>query len=111
MRLAWIVLLAACGSRPALTFAPEKLGDATVGQPYHATVTISGGETPVGGITAVSLPPGLTLTYDERRDHGIASIDGTPTATGRTSLTVDAWCYGTNRPGQTGKHVYELVVH
>lgn len=110
MRLGWIVLLAACG-RPALTFAPEKLRDATVGQPYHATIEISGGETPVGDISAVPLPPGLTLTYDKKRDDGIASLDGTPTVAGRTSFTVDAWCYGTNRPGQTGKHVYELVVH
>jgi hypothetical protein len=110
MRLGWIILLAACG-RPSLTFAPERLRDATVGQPYHATIKITGGETPVGGITALPLPPGLTLTYDERRDNGIASIDGTPTVAGRTSLTVDAWCYGTNTPGQTDKHVYELVVH
>jgi len=109
MRLSWIVLLAACG-RSALTFAPEKLPDATVGQPYHATIEVSGGETPVGNISAAPLPPGLTLAYD-RSHNGIASIDGTPTIAGRTSITVDAWCYGTNRPGQTGKHLYELVVH
>jgi hypothetical protein len=109
MRLSWIVLLAACG-RPALTFAPHNLPDATVGQPYHATIEVSGGETPVGNVSAAPLPPGLTLAYDKSRD-GHASIDGTPTTAGRTSITVDAWCYGTNRVGQTGKHVYELVVH
>jgi hypothetical protein len=108
MRLRWIVLLAACG-RAALTFAPARLPDATVGQPYHATIEVSGGETPVGNIAA-ALPPGLTLAYDKSHD-GIASIDGTPTTAGRVSITVDAWCYGTNRAGQTGKHVYELVVH
>jgi hypothetical protein len=108
MRLSWIIVLAACG-QPALTFAPAKLPDATVGQPYHATIEVSGGETPVGNISAAPLPPGLTLSYDESRD-GIASIDGTPTTAGRTSITVDAWCYGTNRAGQTGKRVYELVV-
>jgi hypothetical protein len=52
----------------------------------------------------------LTLAYDKSRD-GNASIDGTPTTAGRTSITADAWCYGTNRTGQTGKRVYELVVH
>jgi hypothetical protein len=109
MRLGWIVLLAACG-RPALTFAPTTLPAATVGQPYHATIEISGGETPVGNISAASLPPRLALAYDKSRD-GNASIDGTPTTAGRTSITVEAWCYGTNRAGQTGKHVYELVVH
>jgi hypothetical protein len=50
MRLSWIVLLAAC--RPALSFAPDRLPDATVGQPYHATIEVSGGETPVGNISA-----------------------------------------------------------
>jgi hypothetical protein len=109
MRLSWIVLLAAC--RPALSFAPDRLPDATVGQPYHATIEVSGGETPVGNISATPLPPGLTLAYDRDRRDGTASIDGTPTTAGRTSITVDAWCYGTNRAGQTGKRVYELVVH
>jgi hypothetical protein len=109
MRLRWIVLLAACG-RPALLFAPNKLPDATVGQPCHATIEVSGGETPVGNLSAAPLPPGVTLAYDESR-NGIAWIDGTPTTVGRTSTTVDAWCHGTNRVGQTGKHVYELVVH
>ncbi|TMQ06764.1 MAG: hypothetical protein E6J90_05040 [Deltaproteobacteria bacterium] len=108
MRLSWIVLLAAC--RPALSFVPDKLPDATVGQPYHATIEVSGGETPVGNISAAPLPSGLTLAYDRSR-NGIASIDGTPTTAGRTSITVDAWCYGTNRAGQTGRHVYELFVH
>jgi hypothetical protein len=108
MHLRWIVLLAAC--RPALTFAPDRLPDATVGQPYHATIEVSGGKTPVGSISAAPLPPGLTLSYDKRGDE-IASIDGTPTTAGRVSITVDAWCYGTNRGGQTGQHVYELVVH
>jgi hypothetical protein len=109
MRLRWIVLLAACG-RPALTFAPDRLPDATVGQPYHATIEVSGGETPVGNVSAAPLPLGLTLAYDKTSD-GKASIEGTPTMAGRTSITVDAWCCGTNRTGQTGKHVYELVVH
>jgi hypothetical protein len=109
MRLSWIVLLAACG-RPALIFAPDRLPDATVGQRYHATIEVSGGETPVGNISAAPLPPGLTLVYDKSRD-GKASVEGTPTTVGLTSITVDAWCYGTNRTGQTGKHVYEFVVH
>jgi hypothetical protein len=109
MRLASLVLLAAC-SQPALTFAPEKLPDATVGQPYHVVIEVSGGKTPVANISAAPLPPGLTLTYANKHDE-TASIDGTPTEAGRTSITVEAWCYGTNRRGQTGKRVYELVVH
>ena len=107
-RLAF-VLLAAC-SQPALTFAPDKLPDATVGQPYHVVIGVAGGTTPVGNISAAPLPSGLVLTYRRKPDE-TASIDGTPTAAGRTSITVDAWCYGTNRVGQSGKRVYELVVH
>jgi hypothetical protein len=108
-RLASVVLLAAC-SQPALTFVPEKLPDATVGQPYHVVLEVSGGKTPVGNISAAPMPPGLVLTYRQKYDD-TASIDGTPTEAGRTSITVEAWCYGTNRSGQSGKRVYELVVH
>lgn len=108
MRLSWILLLAACG-RPALTFAPDTLPEATVSQPYHATIQVSGGETPVGGISAAPLPPGLALAYD-RSHNGVASIDGTPTTAGRVAVTVNAWCFGTNQSGQTGRRTYELVV-
>jgi hypothetical protein len=57
MRLSWIALLAACG-RPVLTFMPDRLPEATVGQPYHATIEVSGGETPVGNISAAPCLPG-----------------------------------------------------
>lgn len=100
------LLLVAC--KPALRFVPDTLPGAMVGQPYHATIQISRNETPVGNISAAALPPGLTLTFDKA--HEIASLDGTPTAAGRTSITVEAWCYGTNFAGQTASHVYELVV-
>ncbi len=103
------LLLMSC--RASLSFGPDQLPEATVGQPYHVTITVQGGDTPVGGIyTETALPPGLTLTYDKDRRDGTASIDGTPTVAGKTSVTVEAWCYGTNRSGQTGKQSYELVV-
>jgi hypothetical protein len=111
MRLSTIglVLVAAC--RPALTFVPDRLPDAAVGRPYHATVEVRGGETPVGNVYATTaLPPGLAIHYDKDKRDGIASIDGTPTAAGRTSVTIEAWCYGTNRAGQTNAHDYELTV-
>ena len=110
MRFGWLVMLAAC--RPALTFVPDRLPDATVGQPYHASIEVGGGETPVGNIYATTpMPPGLTIHYDRDARSGTAVIDGTPTATGNAKFTIEAWCYGTNRAGQTGSHDFELVVH
>ncbi len=106
--LAVLVWLAAC--RPALMFVPAKLPQATVGKPYQARIEVRGGETPVGNIWAGSMPPGLVLTYDRDRRDGIGWIHGTPTVAGRSTITVEAWCYGTNWTGQTGAHEYELVV-
>jgi hypothetical protein len=104
--------LAACDWRPALSFAPTALPDATVGQPYSVEITVSGNQTPVGDLyPAGALPPGLSLPYDQDTHSSSATLSGTPTTAGTYQLTVSAWCLGTNISGQTGSHEYTLVVH
>jgi hypothetical protein len=98
----------ACGGSP-LTFSPAKLPEASAGQPYQDTVTISGNKTPVANIEATgNLPPPLRLTHE--KGLNTALISGTPTAAGNFKFTVNAWCEGTNSPGQGSQEDYELVV-
>ena len=103
--------LLACGDRrPALVFSPAELPQAQVGQPYSATVSITGNVTPVGDmfVDIGTLPAGLQLTFDDASRTGV--ISGTPTETGTFKFAVGAWCLGTNVSGQTGQREYELVV-
>lgn len=99
-------LVAGC-KRP-LQFTPDALPDADVGKPYRAEVAVSGNSTPVGGMNAEGLPPGLTLHFT--RDDKSAVIDGTPVKAGTYPVKVTAWCFGTNISGQTGEHGYRIVV-
>ncbi len=94
----------------ALTFAPDTLSPAMVGQPYEARLTISGNRTPVGSMSLESgaLPPGLALDYAQIQSF--ATISGTPRQAGMFRFTIAAWCMGTNQPGQTGRRDYELTV-
>ncbi len=114
MRVRSILLLALAGcpspKRPDMVFAPAQLAEARVGQPYHATITVSGNVTPVGGfqISSGSLPEGLKFTREDRAS--LAVISGTPEKAARTSFTVSVWCYGTNVSGQTAERRYELIV-
>ena len=102
--------LLSCRPRPALTLLPHHLPDAESGQPYRATITVRGNETPVGGIGVAEgrLPAGLTMASE--RGDSAATISGTPTETGSFVFTVEAWCLGTNRSGQTGRQSDTLVV-
>ncbi len=94
----------------SLMFSPSELPEAQVGQPYQATITITGNETPVFSIVIDSgeLPPGLKLVYEEVDDT--AKIEGTPEEAGEFEFTVHAYCFGTNVSGQTGEQHYKLVV-
>jgi hypothetical protein len=103
--------LLACGDRrPALVFSPAELPEAHVGQPYSATISVSGNVTPVGDMFVESgtLPAGLQLIFDKA--SRTAQISGTPTKTGTFKFTAGAWCLGTNISGQTGQREYELAV-
>jgi len=104
--------LAACNlGSGALGFSPDSLQDATVGQPYKATITVSNNATPVGDIYVSSgtLPPGVTVNF-VRGSSVSADLTGTPTTRGTYVFTISAWCLGTNVSGQTGDQSYALVV-
>ena len=103
--------LLACGDRrAALVFSPAELPEAQVGQPYSASISVSGNVTPVGDmfVDTGALPPGLLLDFDET--SRTAELSGTPTEIGTFKFAVGAWCFGTNVSGQTGEHSYTLVV-
>lgn len=109
--LAMTSTTAACDTRPSLVFAPDTLPDAAVGVPYSAVITISGNLTPVFRISAdLELPAGLALGYDPDVRGNRAELRGTPTVAGTYTLTISAWCLGTNVSGQTGSHAYTLLV-
>jgi hypothetical protein len=109
--LAALSTAVACDTRPALSFSPDSLPDATLGVPYGVTISVAGNQTPVGDFFAESgLPPGLSLAWDEKGDRNAAVLSGTPTAPGTYNFTISAWCLGTNVNGQTGSHEYALIV-
>ena len=93
-----------------LTISPAELPEATTGQPYQATITVTGNRTPVGhiGIESGALPTGLEIQY--KQIENTAVIEGTPQKAGTFKFTVGTWCMGTNQPGQTAHQDYELVV-
>ncbi len=79
--LAKPVNVGATGSGPSVT--TTSLPAATVGAPYSATLTASGGTTPyTWSISSGSLPKGLSLTASS------GTISGTPTTAGTSSFTV-----------------------
>jgi len=94
-----------------LTFSPLKLPEAVAGQPYQATITVTGNRTPVGyiGIEGGELPAGLEMLYKHPVEN-TAVISGTPQKAGTFKFTVNTWCMGTNNPGQAGRREYELIV-
>jgi len=104
-----VVLACRCTGAP-LAFSPPELPEAQVGQPYEATITVSGNHTPVFLISVDSeeLPPGLTLHYED--NASTAEIKGVPEKAGEFEFTVRAYCYGTNVSGQTGERRYRLLV-
>lgn len=91
-------LLKSYGSCPSATIAPATLPTGTVGVPYSVTLSATGGTAPysnwqwsasnISGITASTLPPGLSLS-----SSGV--ISGTPTTAGTYNtilVSVDDAC-------------------
>jgi hypothetical protein len=105
MNICWV----SCSGN-SLKFSPETLPGASLYQQYEATITISGQKTPVGyiGISAGVLPDGIKLTYEQGNDF--ATLSGDPTLLGTFSFTLNTWCEGTNRAGQSAQHSYEITV-
>jgi uncharacterized membrane protein YgcG len=86
------VNLHATGVAP-LTVSPISLPDGTVGRPYQATLSASGGTAPVTwSVTAGKLPAGLTL------DAATGALSGAPTTAGAVELTFTATDHGRPTP-------------
>ncbi|WP_295808187.1 cadherin-like beta sandwich domain-containing protein [uncultured Nitratireductor sp.] len=89
---------------PTITVAPASLSDATVGAPYSATVTASGGTGPYTyAVTAGALPGGLTLTSS-------GTLSGTPTAEGTFNFTITATDSSGGNGPYTGSRAYTIAV-
>ncbi|MBX9452656.1 MAG: cadherin-like beta sandwich domain-containing protein [Mesorhizobium sp.] len=89
---------------PTITVAPANLSDATVGAPYSATVTASGGTGPYTyAVTVGALPGGLTLTSS-------GTLSGTPTAEGTFNFTITATDSSGGNGPYTGSRAYTIAV-
>jgi large repetitive protein len=72
--------------RGAVLITPASLPGGTVGMPYSATVTATGGVLPyTWTVASGTLPAGLTLTSNP---DGTAAISGTPTTLGPSTFTL-----------------------
>jgi len=114
--LAVLVIATGCNTGShALVFTPTELSPAVAGRQYSASVTISGNDTPVGGVSvsAGALPDGLQVSLETGGQGGATNafvIGGTPTRAGTYDFTLMVWCLGTNVSGQTGEQRYTMVV-
>ena len=109
--LALIAAVSACyEERPPLTFSPDELPGAAVGEAYEAAINVSDNVTPVGDMVIAEgeLPPGLEIVFEGGSDAAL--IRGTPEMVGEFRFTVSVWCYGTSVNGQTGEKAYVIVV-
>src|SRR5580658_601422 len=88
-------------SQPSIPQISGTLATATVGVPYSATLTASGGTTPYAFFVETgSLPTGLTLS------ETAGTIAGTPTKTGAFSFTAQV----TDSNGLSGSQSFQLTV-
>ena len=84
-----------------ITVNPPALSGSTVGTAYpQTTITATGGGAPYAFSFTGTLPPGLSLS-----SGGV--LDGTPTAAGTYSFTVQA----TDANGCTGAQVYSVTIN
>ena len=93
-----------------LTFAPDILPTARVGEMYEARIRITENVTPVGefSVSKGTLPAGLELVFLEGDDAAI--ISGMPEGAGASTFAVSVWCFGTQVSGQSGDKEYTLIV-
>lgn len=79
----WVDVVFDRTSEPApLAIATAALPDGTLGQPWSATLTATGGTPPYAWTIAAGLPPGLALA------GATGALSGTPTAVGAYGFTV-----------------------
>jgi hypothetical protein len=87
-------------SCPTIALAPATLPNGTMGVAYSQTITGSGGASPYSfGVTAGSLPTGLTLS-------STGLLSGTPSASGSSTFTIRA----TDNNGCFAERSYTIVI-
>lgn len=84
---------------PAIALSQATLADATVGAPYAASLTATGGAAPYRFTATGALPAGVTLSE-------AGALSGTPTAGGSFAFTATA----TDANGNAASRDYTLVV-
>ncbi|MBD9402357.1 autotransporter domain-containing protein [Comamonas sp. CMM02] len=88
-------------SAPSITLSPGSLSNGTVGTPYSATLSSTGGTAPYSySITSGSLPTGLSL------NTGTGAISGIPSVAGAYNLTITA----TDTNSATGSQAYSITI-
>src|SRR5262245_30973930 len=105
-----LVAATACSLDTPITFEPQILPDATVSQPYSATITATDPSN-IGVISIVAtgnVPPGLPLHY---ASGPTAERSGTPTTVGSYEFTIVADSHGMNFGHPHGERQYTLIVH
>lgn len=91
-------------SAPTITLSPTTLTNPTVGSPYSATITASGGQPTYSyAVTAGTLPSGLTLAAN-------GTLSGTPSATGPFNFTITATDSSTGTGPFTGSRAYSFSI-
>lgn len=94
------IAIAGVGSTLAIT--TTSLPNASVGQPYAATLTATGGTTPYSfSVSAGNLPAGLTLAAS-------GAISGTPSQAGTLAFTVQ--CTDSSSPAQLATQALSITV-
>ena len=88
-------------SAPSITLSPGSLSNGTVGTPYSATLSSTGGTAPYSySITSGSLPTGLSL------NTGTGAISGIPSVAGAYNLTITA----TDTNSATRSQAYSITI-
>jgi hypothetical protein len=98
--LAALAILSSIGCASLAIEMPRRVA-LRAGEPAEIVGVLADARTPVGGVDVVEgrLPPGLVLEF-AREAHAFA-VRGVPSEAGRYEVTISAWTYGTNFPGDT----------
>lgn len=115
-----MIMLSACTLKPTVAPDGDGLSDATVGRPYRADITITGGavysidshgrDKFVGDIAPKN--SGLSLRYcNNSPAHNCVRVSGVPVAPGITKVRVSGGLFGTNvaTGGQFDK-IYTITI-
>lgn len=112
--LSLIAFFSTCdvSSSTKMSLSPATLPDAEAGKPYQVKISAVNNDTPVGGVSIRSgqLPEGLQIEKLKGEGKEAAEISGTPQKTGTYEFSIHAWCFGTNKTGDSVEQKYTLTV-